>query len=109
MELPTEGPSASTLHLPISLQFKESLHLSALGMGNRFVAQEGRQCSGSWNGWEPGPGRSWRGKAPVSAPSQLWDLRHRTRVPWTDCQGRRDKGRDPLALRPLPANELWAH
>lgn len=41
MELPAEGLSAPTLHLPISLQFKESLHLSALGTWDRFVAQEG--------------------------------------------------------------------
>lgn len=41
MGLPAEGLSAPTLHLPISLQFKESLHLSALGMRERFVAQKG--------------------------------------------------------------------
>lgn len=41
MGLPTEGLSAPTLHLPISLQFKESLHLSALGMRERFVAKKG--------------------------------------------------------------------
>lgn len=41
MELPAEGLSAPTLHLPISLQFKESLHLSASGMWDRFVAKEG--------------------------------------------------------------------
>lgn len=34
--------SAPTLHLPISLQFKESfLHLSASGVWDRFVAKEG--------------------------------------------------------------------
>lgn len=41
MELPEEGLSAPTLHLPIRLQFKESFHLSALGMWNRFAAKEG--------------------------------------------------------------------
>lgn len=38
MELPAEGLSAPTLHLPVSLQFKESLHLS---MWDRVVAKEG--------------------------------------------------------------------
>lgn len=41
MELPEEGLSAPTLHLPISLQFKESFHLSASGTWNRFAAKEG--------------------------------------------------------------------
>lgn len=38
MELPAEGLLAPTLHLPISLQYKESLHLSAW---TRFVARDG--------------------------------------------------------------------
>lgn len=41
MELPKEGLSAPTLHLPISLEFKESFHLSALGTWNRFAAKAG--------------------------------------------------------------------
>lgn len=40
MALPKEGLSAPTLHLPISLQFKESLHLSA-SVRDRFSAKEG--------------------------------------------------------------------
>ena len=40
MELPVEGLSAPTLHLPTSLQFKGSLHLSVAGAWDRFAAKE---------------------------------------------------------------------
>lgn len=107
MELPKEGLSAPTLHLPISLEFKESFHLSASGTWNRFAAKEGwaalRIFKWRWGGWGPGPGRNGWGKSSFPAPSLLWDLRPRARLPWADYQGKTDKGRDP---HPTPPTSL---
>lgn len=108
---PRGGLSAPTLHLPISLQFKKSFHLSASAAGIGLQPRRGGQCSGCWHGWEPGPGRNGRGKARFPAPGFLWDLRRGTRLPWTDRQGRRDKHGDPSTTQTSPSRELvsWVH
>lgn len=81
MELPKEGLSAPTLHLPTSLEFKESFHLSASGTWNRFAAKQGWAKSG------------------FPDPSLLWD----PELPWADYQGKLDKSRNP---HPTPPTSL---
>lgn len=106
---PLRGAVSSHSPPPQSLQFKESLHLSASGAWAKFAAKESWAVLGYWRGWERGPGRSGRIKASFSAPSLLWVLRPRLRLPGTDCQGRKERGRDTPHPSDLPARESWGH
>lgn len=67
MALPEEGLSAPTLHLPISLQFKESLHLSA-SVRDRFAAKEGWAVLRilAWLGVRPR--KEWEGQGQLLCP-----------------------------------------
>lgn len=68
MELPVEGLSAPTLHLPTSLQFKGSLHLSVAGAWDRFAARVvGRAGDiGVW--WGARSRKEWVGPGQLFCP-----------------------------------------
>lgn len=83
--------------------YKESLHLSASGAWDRFAVKERWAVLGTLACLGTRSRKEWRGKASSSAPSLLWVLGPRARPTWTDCQGRRHRGRDTLTPQTSPS------
>ena len=88
---------------PQAFSLKKASICQSRVRGIGLQPDSGGQGWGYWCGGEPGPGRSGWGQASSSAHSLLWVLRLRARLPWTDCQGRRDKGRDTSTPQTSPS------
>lgn len=114
MELPKEGLSAPTLHLPISLEFKESFHLSASGTWNRFAAKEGwaalRIFKWGWGGGDQVQ-EGTAGASPVSLPPVCCGTSGPgLGFPGLTTKARLTKAETPTPpLRPPSVREPWVH